>query len=47
MKSGQLKVGYDADLIAVSANPLDNISILSDVENITHVWKGGKLFKSI
>jgi imidazolonepropionase-like amidohydrolase len=45
-KSGQLKETYDADLIAISGNPLDNISILSNVESITHVWKGGKLFKS-
>ncbi|RDW73573.1 hypothetical protein BP6252_07480 [Coleophoma cylindrospora] len=46
-KSGQLKEGYDADLIAVSANPLEDISILSNIENITHVWKGGRLFKSL
>lgn len=45
-RSGQLKEGYDADLIAVSANPLEDVSILAKVENITHVWKGGKLFKS-
>lgn len=45
-KSGQLKEGYDADLIALSANPLDDISILSKVDNVTHVWKSGKLFKS-
>jgi len=46
-KSGQLKAGYDADLIAISANPLEDISILSKAENITHVWKGGELFKSL
>lgn len=45
-KSGQLKEGYDADLIAVSTNPLDDISILTGPDHITHVWKGGKLFKS-
>ncbi|KAH8649842.1 hypothetical protein BX600DRAFT_387908 [Xylariales sp. PMI_506] len=45
-KSGQLKEGYDADLIAVSSNPLEDISILSNVDDITYVWKGGKLFKS-
>ncbi|KAH8703084.1 hypothetical protein BGW36DRAFT_393531 [Talaromyces proteolyticus] len=43
--SGQLKEGYDADLIAVTSNPLDDISILGDPQNVTHVWKGGKLFK--
>jgi imidazolonepropionase-like amidohydrolase len=45
-KSGQLKEGYDADMIAVSGNPLENIDILSEAANITHVWKGGKLYKS-
>lgn len=46
-KSGQLKEGYDADIIAVSKNPLQgqSIAVLADNDNITHVWKGGKLFK--
>ncbi|OHE95205.1 amidohydrolase [Colletotrichum orchidophilum] len=44
--SGQIKEGYDADLIAVARNPLKDIEILTKKENITHVWKGGKLFKS-
>jgi len=38
--------GYDADLTALSTNPLNDIDIFSDPENITHVWKGGVLFKS-
>ncbi|XWX00864.1 hypothetical protein V2A60_008887 [Cordyceps javanica] len=45
-KSGQLKVGYDADFIAVSRNPLRDIKVLANPSNITHVWKGGKLFKT-
>jgi imidazolonepropionase-like amidohydrolase len=45
-KSGQLKEGYDADLIALLHNPLDDIELLSSGDNVTHVWKGGKLFKS-
>ncbi|KJK80175.1 hypothetical protein H634G_04414 [Metarhizium anisopliae BRIP 53293] len=44
--SGQLKEGYDADVIAVKMNPLDDISVLTNPENVTHVWKGGRLFKS-
>ncbi|KAK0380634.1 amidohydrolase [Colletotrichum limetticola] len=44
--SGQVREGYDADLIAVARNPLEDIEILTDKDNITHVWKGGKLFKS-
>jgi imidazolonepropionase-like amidohydrolase len=46
-KSGQLKEGYDADIIAVSKDPLQgqNVAVLADNDNITHVWKGGKIFK--
>ncbi|KAG4420103.1 hypothetical protein IFR04_006762 [Cadophora malorum] len=43
---GQLKEGFDADIIAVSGNPLDDIKILAESKNVTHVWKGGKIFKS-
>ncbi|KAI9709932.1 MAG: hypothetical protein M1820_003010 [Bogoriella megaspora] len=44
-KSGQIKEGYDADLIALSENPLKDIEVLSDAANVKYVWKGGKLFK--
>jgi len=33
-------------LIAVSSNPVERIGVLTEPGNITHVWKGGKLFKS-
>jgi imidazolonepropionase-like amidohydrolase len=39
-KSGQLKEGYDADIITVCETPLENIDLLSEASNITHVWKG-------
>lgn len=45
-KAGQLKEGFDADFIAVSKNPLLDVDVLTHQDNITHVWKGGKLFKS-
>jgi imidazolonepropionase-like amidohydrolase len=45
-KSGQLKERYDADITAVSGNPLENIDLLSGAANNTHVWKGGRLSKS-
>ncbi|KAJ4390758.1 hypothetical protein N0V93_004356 [Gnomoniopsis smithogilvyi] len=45
-KAGQLKEGFDADFIAVSENPLVDIDVLTKQDNITHVWKGGKLYKS-
>lgn len=44
--SGQLKEGYDADIIAVATNPLDNLEILGEPHNITHVWKAGSLYKA-
>ena len=44
--SGQLAIGYDADFIALSENPLEEIKTLADPEKVTHVWKGGKLYKS-
>jgi len=44
-KSGQLKEGYDADFIAVSENPIDDIKILAEPSKITHVWKRGVLYK--
>ncbi|KAH7039940.1 amidohydrolase [Microdochium trichocladiopsis] len=43
--SGQLKVGYDADVLGVLANPADDVKVLMDKHNIGWVWKGGRLFK--
>ncbi|KIW83937.1 hypothetical protein Z517_03183 [Fonsecaea pedrosoi CBS 271.37] len=45
-KSGRIEVGYDADLIALNVNPLENMDVFKEPKNITHVWKGGRLFKS-
>lgn len=45
-QSGQLAPQYDADVIAVDANPLDDRSLWGDPERITHVWKAGRLEKS-
>ncbi len=45
-KSGKIEVGYDADLIALTENPLTDMEIFKHPENISHVWKGGRLFKS-
>ncbi|PYH41108.1 amidohydrolase family protein [Aspergillus saccharolyticus JOP 1030-1] len=44
-QTGQLKEGYEADLIALEESPLEDIRILQDNKVITHVWKGGRLFK--
>ena len=43
--SGQLKEGYEADIIALEEDPLEDIKVLQDRKVITHVWKGGKQFK--
>lgn len=45
-KSGQLKADFDADIIAVKFNPLSDIGILSNPDNVSHVWKAGKLYKA-
>lgn len=44
-ESGQLKDGYIADVIAVSENPLDNIDVLAEPQNVTTVWKAGEVVK--
>ena len=44
--SGIVKEGFDADLIALESSPLEDIKILGKVECVTHVWKGGKIFKA-
>ncbi|HEY0460996.1 MAG TPA: amidohydrolase family protein [Pyrinomonadaceae bacterium] len=42
-QTGEIKVGLLADIIAVSGNPLDDISTL---ERVSFVMKAGKVFKS-
>ena len=39
---GQIKKGMQADIVAVSGNPLKDISIMS---NVTFVMKGGVVYK--
>jgi imidazolonepropionase-like amidohydrolase len=43
--TGQLVVGYDADVIAFDANPLADTTIWGDARRVTHVWKRGNLAK--
>lgn len=40
-RSGLLAEGYDADLIALAADPLSDVTVLADPANVTHVWKDG------
>ncbi len=44
--SGQLREGYDADVIAVDFNPLEDASGWGDPDRVTHVWKHGSAVKA-
>ena len=43
--SGVLAEGYDADVIALDADPLADIGALRDGSHVTRVWKAGRLVK--
>ena len=44
-KKGLLADGYDADIIAFDASPLDDLALWGDPDRVTHVWKEGVLTK--
>jgi len=44
-KSGLLAPGYDADVIVVARDPLQDIGVLAEPANVVKVWKGGVLVK--
>lgn len=44
-RSGQLKVGYDADVIAFDVNPLEDRSVWGKADRVTHVWQRGNRAK--
>ena len=48
-KTGQIRKGYVADLIAIinGKNPLKDIAVLSKPDNIGMVWKSGVIVKNI
>ena len=39
--TGQLRAGYDADVITLDANPLDDRSVWGDPDRVTGVWQRG------
>lgn len=45
-RSGQLAAGFDADVIALQTNPLDDRRVWGDPDAVTHVWKAGATVKS-
>jgi imidazolonepropionase-like amidohydrolase len=41
---GRVQPGFEADLIAIRGNPLENVRLLADPQkNLAHVMKGGRL----
>jgi imidazolonepropionase-like amidohydrolase len=46
-RSGILAEGYDADVIALDANPLDDIGVLARPEQVVGVWSGGRRVKQV
>lgn len=44
-RAGRLETGWDADLCALSSDPLQDIGCLADADKVTHVWKAGRLEK--
>jgi imidazolonepropionase-like amidohydrolase len=44
-RSGQLRPGYDADVITVSGDPLADLALLADPANVTGVWQSGTRVK--
>jgi imidazolonepropionase-like amidohydrolase len=44
-RSGLLAAGYDADVIAIDFDPLNDNSGWGDLDRVTHVWKAGELVK--
>ncbi len=46
-KSGQLREGYDADVLALAKNPVQDLDALTEPANVRTIWKGGKLVKDL
>ncbi|MEU4543870.1 metal-dependent hydrolase family protein [Nonomuraea dietziae] len=44
-RSGVLAEGYDADVITLDADPLADITVMSDPDHVTGVWKAGRRVK--
>ena len=44
--SGRLVEGYDADVIAMDGNPLEDLTMWGEPGRVTHVWKSGVAVKT-
>ena len=40
-RSGQLVEGYDADVLTLARDPIEDVAVLGDPAAITGVWKAG------
>lgn len=45
-RSGQLAAGYDADMLGLTVNPLDDITALTKRATMSWIWKDGQPIKS-
>jgi imidazolonepropionase-like amidohydrolase len=46
-RAGQLREGWDADVVGLAKDPLADIRFLGESDNVTHVWKAGRLEKCL
>jgi imidazolonepropionase-like amidohydrolase len=46
-RAGKLEEGFAADVIAIAESPLDNVDVLAEPKNVTHVWKDGLVVKNL
>ena len=46
-KSGQLREGYDADILVIAKNPIQDLAALTKPGNVRIIWKSGKLVKDL
>ena len=44
-RSGKLAAGYHGDVMALSADPLADIAVLTDPASVVGVWSGGRQVK--
>jgi hypothetical protein len=44
-RRGGLAEGYDADVIALDADPLNDITVMADPARVIAVWRGGRRVK--
>jgi imidazolonepropionase-like amidohydrolase len=46
-RSGQLREGYDADVLTLDADPLADLAVLAEPAHVTGVWRAGRRVKEV